>query len=188
MKKLIAVLAAGASGGVLAAGSVDARYASGSFELDDDRAQLKLESEDLQGVYVRGYVDATPHVFVRAEYLGSKADELEINGADIDADFKFDSARGGVGLQGGTTFLYFGAVEYEQTEIEIDGDKGKDDGVILSVGLKDAHAGKLLWNAELGFAKLGGEGDSDGIGVAYLDLGLGYRFTPGIALVSGLHG
>lgn len=54
--------------------------------------------------------------------------------------------------------------------------------MIASGGLKDAGAGALLWNVELGLVKFD---DSDG---AVFEFTLGYRFNANVALVGGTQG
>lgn len=179
-KTLFALLSLGISAPAFSAGFVDARLASGSYEIDDDFDNL--EAEEATGFDLRAQFDATENVFFRTEYLSSNADEVELNGTDFDVDFDVDTLRGGVGLQAGDTFKYYGAIEYAQLEFELDGVSGDDDGFILSGGFKDAGKTPFLWNVELGLIQYD---DSDG---AAFEFSLGYRFNETIALVGGGQG
>lgn len=187
-RTLLAIAALGFSWPTLAAdpppagGWLDVRLTGGSYEVDNDFDNEKIETEEASGFDVRGQFNPTERIFVRAEYLTSEADEIEINGTDFDADFEVDTVRGGAGFQGGSSFRYYGVVEYAEIELDLEGVRGKEDGLILSGGLKDAGAGAFLWNVELGLVKFD---DSDG---GAFEFTLGYRFNPHVALVGGAQG
>ena len=177
----LALALCGACTPALGANWIDGRVAGGKYEIDDDIDEI--EAEEATGFDLRAQIEPTPNVFFRAQYLNSESDELEVNGTDVDdVDFEFDMLRGGVGLQGGEGFKYYGVVEYGEAGFDIEGVEVEDDGVILSVGLSDDGSGPFLWNVELGAVEFD---DVDG---GAFEFTLGYRLNPSLAIVLGGQG
>ena len=154
----------------MATGWIEARIADGTYEFDQDDADIDLEAEGAAGFDLRAQFDATPNLFLRGEYLSSEADEAELNGDEFDIDIEAEVLRGGVGLQSGSTV---------KMNLELESEEANEDGFAMSGGLKDGGTAKFLWNVELGLVQLD---DTDG---GTFDVTLGYRFNPTVAVFGG---
>lgn len=186
MSRLVlpAVLAAFLSPSAFAVGSVDLRVAGGESEIDDGFDSIETEDS---GIEFRGHFDFTPQAFLRLRYTSIESDEFELNGVEIDGvDQELDIIRGGIGMQGGESVRYYGALEYVSADIQLSGDGGSIDatekGAGLFVGLGDKGQTAFLWNVEVGYLELS---DSDGAG---FEFNIGYRFNPTWAVVLGGQG
>jgi len=160
------------------AGSIEARLAGGTSEIDDGVDKLEYDST---GFDLRGSLNLNPNFFVRGSILSVSSDEVEFQGDTFDAEIETTIFRFGGGYE--TTLgsiVGFGALEYGKVELELEGDGDDDKGAVISLGLKDSGAGAFLWQVELGYLSLK---DNKG---ATLDLTLGYRATPSLAIVGGL--
>lgn len=181
LKCLLGALYLCASSSVWAGSSLDGRLSGSSVELDDGEDEIKLEGV---GIDARGHFELTDHLFLRANILATSGDEGEVNGDSFDVDSDLTVFRGGGGYQGAVgAVVLFGAAEYGKVKLKISGDGGsvvgKDNGFILTGGIKDSGEGKFLWEAELGLLAFD---DSEG---AAFDFTLGYRFNPSFALIGG---
>ncbi len=180
----LALSAAAASPDALAVGSVDLRFLGGETEIDDGFD--KLETED-GGFDFRAHFEISPQAFLRARYSSAESDELEVSGEEIDGvDLELDILRGGIGIQGGESVRYYGALEYINADFELSGEGGSigeaEKGAGLFVGLGDKGDTAFLWNVELGYLELS---DSDG---AAFEFNIGYRINPTWAVVLGGQG
>lgn len=181
---LLAIAAAFASPAAFAAGSVDLRILGGETEIED--SVDSIETEDT-GFDFRSHFEISPRAFLRGRYTSSESDDVEVNGVEVSGvDLELDILRGGIGLQGGDSVRYYGALEYVKADLEvtIDGESGSEDekGIGLFVGLGDKGDTAFLWNVELGYLELS---DSDGAG---FEFNVGYRFNPTWAVVLGGQG
>lgn len=179
-----AALAAFLSPAAFAAGSVDLRVVGGETEIEDGFDSIETEDG---GFDVRGHFEFTPQAFFRVRYTSVESDELELNGVEIGGvDQELDILRGGIGIQGGESVRYYGALEYVSADIQFSGDGGSIDedekGVGLFVGLGDTGATAFIWNVEVGYLELS---DSDG---AAFEFNVGYRINPTWAVVLGGQG
>lgn len=158
--------------------SVDLRLVGSAMEIEDDFDTIEVEGS---GFDLRGQVQLTPSLFGRASYLSTESDEVELNGVDVDGDIEFDVLRAGLGLMGANNNLgYFGALEYFDADLTVEGLGEGESGFGASFGLRDAGMTPFIWNVELGILRLE---DVDG-GMFQADLG--YRFNPTVALVGGV--
>lgn len=178
------IAAAMASPAAMATGSIDLRIAGGESEIEDGGD--RIETED-SGFDVRGSVALSPNAFVRGRYSSVESDELDLNGSGVDGvDLELDILRGGIGIEGGDSVRYYGALEYVKADIKVsagsDSVKGDQKGGAVFVGLRDKGDGAFLWNLELGYLELS---DSDG---AAFEFNIGYRFNPTWAVVLGGQG
>lgn len=180
-RTILCVTLALASTSALAAGTIQARLADGSYKIEDPFNEVEVE--EAPGFEFRGQFDFSPNVFGRASYLSSESDGVEFNAQDIDGDLEFDTFRAGVGYQGGTgNARFYGVAEYASLGLSIDGENEDSDGVLISGGIKDNGQGAFLWNVELGLLRLD---KSDGIS---LDFTLGWRINKTFALLFGGEG
>lgn len=177
----LALVLCGACAPAFAMNWLEARFAGGKYEIDDDIDEV--EAEEATGFDLRAQFEASPNLFFRAQYLKSESDELEVNGVDIDGvDFEFDMLRGGVGLQGGRGLRYYGVVEYGEAGFEIEGQETEDDGVMFAVGLSDDGSTPFLWNVEAGLLEF------DDVEGGVFEVTLGYRLNPAVSLLAGVQG
>lgn len=161
--------------------SIDGRLSGSRFELDDGVDKIEMDGV---GVDARAHAELGPNLFLRGQVLATRGDKGELNGASLDIDNDLSVFRGGAGIQGTTgSVVLYGAAEYGKVKLKVSGPGGsavgEDKGFIGSAGLRDDGSGSFLWQAEIGVLALD---ESEG---AALDFTLGYRFTPGFALVVG---
>ena len=181
MKNWIAGLAlAVGSTTALAGNSFDARFASGSTELDDGFDNVELEGV---GFDLRAHFDANESVFVRGSGLSTSGDEGKLNGSSGDVDSELRVLRGGAGYQSVTdSFLLYAVAEYGEAKLSVEDVSATDDGFVLSAGIKDQGKSQFLWQAELGYVAF------DELSGAVFEFTVGYRITPSVALLLGGQG
>lgn len=176
-----ALLCLSISPAALSAGHLEARFASSTLELDDSSDELEIDGV---GADLRGQFETTGNLFFRGSLLTTSGDEVKISGQKADLDSDITMVRLGGGFQGAAgSVLLYGAAEYGELEIEFSGDGGsfsaKDDGFILSGGIRDDGKGAVLWQAELGYVTFD---ELDGVS---FEFALGYRFSPSFAALIG---
>lgn len=156
---------------------LDIRLLGSAHEVEAGPDEVESEGS---GYQFRSHFDVGEHFFLRGSVLSEDTDEVDFNGVEVPADLETRVARFGIGYTHvADAVRLYGAAEYADLEIDLQGEKAEDDGLLLSAGIGDNGEGAFLWEAEYGLLRLD---ESDG---STLSFTLGYRFNERFAIVGG---
>lgn len=156
---------------------LDLRLLGSGHEIEAGPDEVESEGS---GYQLRSHFDVGEHFFVRGSVLSEDTDEVDLNGVEVAADLETRVARFGLGYSHvADAVRLYGAAEYADLEIDLQGEKAQDDGLLLSAGIGDNGEGAFLWEAEYGLLRLD---ESDGTTLTFT---LGYRFSERFAVVGG---
>ena len=170
---LLGLLAAAPS----AHGAFEVRLVGSAHELEAGPDEVESEGG---GYQLRSHFALGEHFFLRGSVLSEDSDEVDLNGVEVPADLETRVARVGLGYAHvAEAVRLYGSAEYADLELDLEGERAEDDGLLLSGGITDNGEGAFLWEVEYGFLRLS---DSDGSTLAFT---LGYRFSERFAIVGG---
>ncbi len=185
MKKVIAIAAgllfagqaAAQAQAVAPSNHIDVFYVLDSkFELDDSVDSLEFSSDG--GFGIKGEFNFSDQAFLTAEYQTVDYDKAKLVGlGSAPVDVTFDDLRVGLGFHFSAGSPIYAKIEMVKLEIEIEGEKGDDNGFGAHLGVRDRLDNGLAYYAQVGYLDVGDVGD----GFEFL-VGGAFNFTPNVGL------